>query len=667
MCGIVGIIDWQMPMDTQKEILLGMVSTLGHRGPDGRGLFVSPGAALGHTRLSIIDLKSGAQPFQIDRFVMVYNGEVYNYVEIRKELEKINIPFYTKSDTEVVLRAFAYWGTDCFNKFNGQFALLIWDRYKRELIAARDRFGVRPLYIAKQKSSIYFSSELKAFDTIAGFNRTYEMQNFLEHGMLWNTIGDKTIYQDIRALAAGSVEVYNMSGLVKRYQYYTLGQTYSRYPYSYEQAKEELQEKLLNSVKLRLRSDVPVGVYLSGGIDSAIIAHLNGKASSQTFETFSVAFSDKQFDESIFQNEMATQIGSKHHTENINYDSINRNFLDTIYHIERPVFRSAPTPLYLLAKKVREANIKVVLTGEAADEIFFGYDSFKEIKILQFWAKQPSSKFRPHLIKRLYPHLQHYADSKQFGFIKMYYEKFLGSVGQKLAGLNIRMHNNKVIRASLNKDFGASISIEKIAEDMEASLPNDFGGWTNLQQHQYLEMKTLLSGYLLSSQGDRISLSQSVEGRYPFLDHELVDFAFSLPDSFKMRGLSQKHILRDSFNGLIPKSIINRPKLPYQAPDLKSFFKNGKLYGSGAEFLSSHMIAKYGVFDQNYVKRFLNKFKDRTPEQIGYRDNMLLVFMLSSQMACFWSENQKFNPQETVEGMDVEINDYTNELRPVSV
>jgi len=280
-----------------------------------------------------------------------------------------------------------------------------------------------------------------------------------------------------------------------------------------------------------------------------------------------------------------------------------------------------------------------VITGEASDEILYGYDSYKELKLLQFWARSPKSALRPLLIKRLYPHLRHYADARGYGLMKLYYEDFLGSFSNALVGLNIRIRNNMALAASFNKDLGVKFNEEGLIDDISATFPAGHDDWTLLQKNQFLEMATLLDGYLLSSQGDRMSLSHGVEGRFPYLDHRFVERVFSWPDSFKLKGFSQKHILRKAFRGLIPDSIIDRPKLPYQAPDLRAFIINGKPVPLVEHYMSPEMIREYGVFDERFIARFLRKFLEKPPDKVGYRDNMMLVFILSAQMAISCARN----------------------------
>jgi asparagine synthase (glutamine-hydrolysing) len=641
MCGITGVLKSFPDKISQKDIIKKMLSQLQHRGPDGWGIYLSNNIALGHNRLSIIDIAAGQQPMMSDRYVISYNGEVYNYIELRHELIQKGATFTTNSDTEVILKAYEVYGTNAIQKFNGQFAFLLWDKLEKKLIIARDRYGVRPLYILSHNNNYYFASEVKAFDTIDNYQRKFDMDKLYEHGLLWNTLGEKTIFNDVRSLQPGTFEIYKPEGFHTTHRYYEIGESEQQPPLNFEEAREEFSELLEDSVKLRLRSDVPVANYLSGGIDSSVITLLTKLINKKYFKTFSVSFEDADFDESKYQKEMVASVNSEHFERKISYDSINNNLLDACYHFERPVFRTAPVPLFLLSKDVRENGIKVVLTGEAADEILFGYDSFKELKILNFWNIYPESQLRPLLIKKLYPHLKHYTDSRQYGLMKMYYEGFLGVLSNNLAGLNIRVHNNKILSNIFNSEHKTTFNLDEILQKVSAILPNNFCTWTLLQKNQFLEMKTLLSGYLLSSQGDRMSMAHGVEGRYPFLDHRIIEKIFYYPDSYKLKVLSQKYLLKKSFEKKIPSSIINRPKMPYQAPDLKSFLKDGKFTEQTRYFLSDNIIKNYGIFNLSFVRRVVNKYEEMPYRAAGYRDNMLITFILTTQMIKYWMENPK--------------------------
>jgi asparagine synthase (glutamine-hydrolysing) len=657
MCGITGVYGFDNDQGNRKRTLVKMLSVLEHRGPDGWGYYLSPDIALGQSRLSIVDLSTGDQPMVTDENVIVFNGEIYNYIELKEDLKKIGIKFQTTCDTEVLLKAFEVYGHECFAKFNGQFAVLIWNKKKHELTIARDRFGVRPLYLLHHKNLIYFSSEMKAFDQIPGYERDYDPKMLYEHCLSWNTFGDHTVYKDIKSLPGGSFAVYKDGKKLQEKRFYDIGMNPGPKFSSMSDAEEAFKSLMDDSVKLRLRSDVPVGAYLSGGIDSSVILHLINNHTTSTFKTFSITFSDKEYDESEYQNDMVKHINSEHHSVNITYEKIDRYFPEAVYHFERPVFRTAPVPLFLLSEIVRENNIKVVLTGEGADEVLLGYDSYKELKLLEFWSRFPDSKIRPQLIKKLYPHLSHYNDDSQYGMMKMFYEDFLVDYDNELASLNIRIHNNKILQNYFEKGSGIEFDKNSLIQDIRMWLPDNYNNFTLLQKNQYLEMRTLLSGYLLSSQGDRMSMAHSVEGRYPFLDHRLVDMLFTMNERYKLNGFNQKYLLKKSYQSNIPSSIINRAKRPYMAPDLRSFIVNGKPTDNVAFFLNEDLVKDYQIFNPKWVQRFLKKFADGIPGSIGYRDNMIITFILSTQIAKYWTKHPKENSLSE-DLLTVKINDY---------
>lgn len=659
MCGITCVYGNKENKDVRKKLIKEMTSTLGHRGPDGWGYYLSPEVLFGQTRLSIVDLMGGGQPMVVGDYVIIFNGEVYNYIELRQEMKQFGVVFNSTSDTEVLLRAFITFGHNCFQKLNGQFAVLIWNKKTKELTMARDRFSIRPLYYTQFEGQYYFSSEMKAFDKIPGYQRIFNPHQLFNHALLWNTYADHTVYDGINSLPGGTFAILKDGQFIKHEKFYELGAT-NGYSYnSYEQAQNTFTELLDDAVQLRLRSDVPVGAYLSGGIDSSVILSLINKHTSNIYKTFSVTFEDKEYDESKYQYEMVRRINTEHHAVDITYDMVDNAFPEAIYHTERPVFRTAPVPLYLLSDIVQKNNIKVVLTGEGADEILWGYDSYKEIKLLEFWSRFPDSKIRPLLIKKLYPHLNHYKDERQFGMMRMFYEGFLGEINNELASVNIRMHNNKILQNYFDKPHGIKFNKDDFLQDFRKGLPTDYSKWSVLQKNQYMEMRTLLAGYLLSSQGDRMSMAHGVEGRYPFLDHRVVDMLFFMNGNFKLNGFNQKYMLKRAFSKEIPESIINRPKRPYMSPDLRSFMRGNRLTETARYFMNDSIIKNYQIFNPKWVQRFLNKFNEGIPDNLGYRDNMIITFILSTQIANYWAKNPKTR-ELTDELLTVEIDEYSN-------
>lgn len=634
MCGIAGVLGTGLASAERREQLAGMLGAIAHRGPDGWGTYVDPLVGLGHVRLSIVGLSDGHQPFVGGRHALSFNGEIFNHIELRRDLEALGERFVTRSDTEVLLRALQRWGVDALPRLNGQYAFLYWNGSSRRLVAARDRYGILPLYYTTHQGRVYFASEFKAFDGVPGMSRRLDPANVLEHALLWNTIEDRTVWSGIRSVEAGTCVTFEPSGQEHCLRYYRLGQgTREPVPATFDEAKRVLREKLRQAVALRLRSDVPVGNYLSGGIDSSVITLLTDELRGDRYKTFSIGFANPSYDESKYQRMMSARVNADPVTLTIRDADIEGNFERAILHGERPVFRTAPVPLLLLSRIVRESGVKVVLTGEAADEILWGYDSYKELKLLRFWARFPQSRLRPQLIRTLYPHLAHYRDGAQFGLMRMFYEGFLGTYDNALAGLNFRVHNNAVLRGYLRPEHRDSLSDETLLARVRALVPANDASLSLLQRNQILEMRTLLPGYLLSSQADRMQLANGIEGRYPFLDHELVEWVFQLPDRFKLPLLSQKHLLREAFRPELPPEIVDRPKQPYQAPDIKAFFSGARPSELARAHLDAAAIEATGIFDARMVQRFATKFARGVPERLGYRDNMVFIFLLSTQIA----------------------------------
>ncbi len=642
MCGITGILKPKPAIELKSEIE-SLTTYLEHRGPDSWGSYAAPGVALGHRRLSIIDLNMGAQPMMSEISSIVFNGEIYNYIEIRKELEGEGIIFETKSDTEVLQKAIDFWNYKAYEKLNGQFSILHYDKRKKILTAVRDRYGIRPLYFMKADGGWYFSSELKVFDHIGSRQRFWDPEKLLEHSLIWNTLGDTTVFRNIFSLEGGCYQQFKVDGTTSDPQrYYVLGENIvNEECVDFRTQADMLRDKLEDSVKLRLRSDVPVGCYLSGGLDSSVTSFLAKKINKQSFKSFSVTFSDHSFDESEYQKIMVDALEFEHYTVNIDGKALESNFYDAAKHFERPVFRTAPVPLYLLSQKVRETDVRVVLTGEAADEILFGYDTNKELKLLSLWKNGLSDNEITKILFQLNPHLEYYKDKEQVGFLKMYYEGFLGRFQSPLGGLVMRISNNQVMSKMLNKDWGISFDFDKFADEIDAFTPKHVKKWDIYRRNQYWEMKTLLSGYLLSAQGDRMAMSHGIEGRFPFLDHNLVDWLLTVPTESKLNDFSAKHLLKEAFKDVIPDPIINRPKRPYMAPDLSSFFQDGKRGEMVQKFLNDDIVKQYGIFDPKMVERLIFKVERRGVESSGYRDNMLATFLLSSQII----ESQIRNPE----------------------
>ena len=636
MCGIVGsvaLVDGMPP--PALEDLVAMIGALRHRGPDEFGAYRDRRAGLAHARLSIIDLATGQQPLanETGSLWVIFNGEIYNYLELRSELETLGHRFHTKSDTEVIVHAFEQWGPDAFRRFNGQFAIALWDAEAGTLVLARDRLGVRPLYLCEHAGRLWFASEVKAiFAGDPTIPRGLDPLGLAETFTFWTTAAPQTVFAGVTELEPGHVRTISR-GCVEDRAFWE-----PRYPVdgramfrgTPQEAAEQVRDRLEESVRLRmLRADVPVGCYLSGGLDSSLVAALGRRVKGERFCTYSIRFEDAEYDETPFQRTMAAFIESDHREIMVRRRDIAEVFPDVVQHAERPLLRTAPAPLYLLSRLVRGSGIKVVLTGEGADEMFAGYDLFREAKVRRFWGRQPDSTIRPRLLDRLYPYLARSPVAQ-----RTMAREFFGRGREQWAEPGFSHQTRWQPAAALQRLFAADLrrdaSRVDVAERLLASLPGEFGRWPHLAQDQYLEVRTLLSGYLLSAQGDRMLMAHSVEGRFPFLDVDLVELANSLPPSYKLRGLDEKHVLKRAATGLVPDEIIRRPKQPYRAPDALSFI-GPEAPDWVADVMSERALTDSGVFDPAAVGRLWRKCRSHpASEQFSNADNMALVGVLST-------------------------------------
>ncbi|MFO0554771.1 MAG: asparagine synthase (glutamine-hydrolyzing) [Polyangiaceae bacterium] len=641
MCGIAGLLrlsDASPPV--RVETVERMARAMFHRGPDELGLYRDAHAGLAHARLSIIDLSTGQQPLgdADGTSHIVYNGEVFNYVELRAELEAAGVRFRTHSDTEVVLAAWETWGESCFARFNGQWAIAIWDRKRRRLVLSRDRLGVRPLHLLTHDSTLYFGSEVKAiFAADPSIPRELDPMGLAETFTFWSIVPPQSVYAHVEELPPGVCRVIDFDGgralPARDYVYYEQSYPTSReagFRGTIEEATEAVEAALREATRLRMvRSDVPVGSYLSGGLDSSLVAALGLKAKGENFSTYSLRFQDAEYDETEYQRIMAKHIESDHHEVVVSRRDIAESFADVVFHTERPILRTAPAPLFLLSKLVRASGIKVVLTGEGADEMFAGYDLFREAKVRRFWAKAPHSKSRPMLLDRLYPYLAR-SPVAQRAMAMQFFGRDLAHASEPGFGHSTRWHG----AAALHRLFTPRVRDARTADPVArllADLPAAFSRWTPLAQDQYLEIRTLLSGYLLSSQGDRMLMANSVEGRFPFLDKNVIELAASLPDSYKLHVLDEKHVLKRAARTTLPAAVLNRKKQPYRAPDALAF-TSGPLPAAVEHALSDSVVRAAGIFEPEQVARLVAKCRAKADGQFSNADNMAFVGVLSTQL-----------------------------------
>ncbi len=633
MCGICGIVNIKDGPPPEVGLLTRMVGRLLHRGPDSSGYYRDKQVALGHSRLSIIDLETGAQPLsnEDNSIWITFNGEIFNYVELASELRNHGHIFKTKSDTEVIVHAYEQWGTSCFEHFNGQWALALWDIKKERIILSRDRHGIRPLYYTFCNNRFLFASEIKALFADGQVKRELDPAGLSEIFTFWSPIAPRTSFKDIEELRPGHFAILE-KGNIKSRPYWSIlfPQAGMEAPLSEEENSELLRKHLIDASQLRFtRSDVPVGAYLSGGIDSSITSAIVTNYTDAPLKTFSIRFSDSEFDEGTFQSEMVNRLGTDHRDIQVSHEDIGNVFPDVVWHTERPILRTAPAPLYLLSKLVRESGYKVVVTGEGADEVMAGYDIYREAKVRLFLARDPSSKKRADIFLRLYPWMARTPTSTP-AFAQSFFGKGLDLSDPGISH-RPRWDTTSSIRLLLDADLRKEMDQTNVVENFLSGLPDSHQKWDPLCRAQWLEMASLLSGYILSAQGDRMLMANSVEGRFPFLDCNFVNFANELPPRHKLLALDEKHLLKRAFSDLVPKSVLNRPKQPYRAPDAASFFNVKKLDWVD-DVLSEDTIKKAGIFNPKAVGRFAAKCRKVKGLKMSNTDNMRMVAILSSML-----------------------------------
>jgi asparagine synthase (glutamine-hydrolysing) len=628
VCGIAGFVSRS---NANPKLAWKMISTLSHRGPDGLGVHAQENVALAHARLSIIDRAGGSQPMQIDggRLWITFNGEIFNYLELRQELLCRGRSFSTRSDTEVILHLFDEYGPECVQRMNGQWAFAIWDNGRKELFLSRDRMGVRPLFYTFAEGSFLFGSEVKSIFAHPAVRRELDPAALDQIFTFWCTLPENSIFKDVKQLPPGHSAVFK-DGSLEISQYWHLGYVAEgeASPQAAERASESLLDLLQDATRIRLRSDVPVGAYLSGGIDSAVTTALINRIVPDKLRTFSVAFEDEEYDESPYQLEASAFLHTQHSQVRCSYSDIANIFQQVVWHTEQPIVRTAPAPMLLLSKLVRESGFRVVLTGEGSDEILGGYDIFKEAKIRRFLARNPDSNWRPALLRRLYPYMRNIQNQPP-SYLRNFFHAQPSQLPNPLFSHIPRWELTSRLKVFFSDEMAATLKGYHSVEDLSSRLPKGFERWDGFCQAQYLETAHLLPGYILSSQGDRMAMANGVEGRYPFLDYRVVEFAAKLPPTLKMKVLNEKYLLKKTATGLIPPSILHRDKQPYRAPDGKSFFQ-----GARSEYvthlLSAESIRAAGVFNAGAVNTLVDKF--RQGRASGVKDNMALVAILSTSI-----------------------------------
>lgn len=566
MCGIVGVLHFEKDRPIRKDELKKMTDIIEHRGPDGEGFYINKNIGLGHRRLAIIDLETGNQPLiSDDKYkILIFNGEIYNYIEIREELINKGYEFRTESDTEVILKSYEEWGYDCQNKFNGMWAFALWDEIKQELFLSRDRIGEKPLHYSVFENSFVFGSEMKSLFAY-GIPKIPDL-SLLEIYFVSTYIPDPySFYKNIFKLEAGNYLVVK-NGKINKYKYWDLPEIdESNMIKDKDYVYDQFEYLFRDSVNIRMRSDVPFGAFLSGGLDSSSIVSVMSELTNIPINTFTIGYPEKEFDESILAQQVADKFKTCHHTGKINPYDFDNILENVAFHYDEPFGDTSSIPTGYVSKFASE-KVKMVLTGDGGDEVLSGYNSYAGVKLAQLYQKFPK------LVQNKLPQI--IAGVKQYskGDVRLKLNKIENILTSSSLSFEERMiHKRSYIDLAIIKKLTSEISDIYPIEDYYFDIMKHCSYKNDFYKLMYLDIKyDLPNAYLVKV--DRMSMAHSLETRAPFLDYRLIEFMVGVDKSLKMDGWERKTILRNTIGKTLPKRLLKAPKKGFDIP-LTSWFK----------------------------------------------------------------------------------------------
>ncbi len=605
MCGISGIYNLRNQKRIEKEIVDAMLLAIRHRGPDGSWSMVLDQAALGFNRLSFLDLEGGMQPMQNeDRTVtMVCNGEIYNYQELRGELIAKGHVFRTKTDVEVLLHLYEEYGTGFARQLNGQFAAAVYDEKKRQLLLARDPMGICPLFYTVTEGRVVFASEIKAVLEYPGVPRRLNIKAVDQLMNFPGIVSPVTFFEGVYSLKAGHMLLFQQDQEPEDLEYWDL-----QYPAETEDKGEEyyverLRELLKKAISRRLIAEVPIGFYISGGLDSSVVACYIGKYLMDSCYSFSAEIGAGELDESRFQKVVKDCVRSEHFSTKVTEAEIWEELTNVIYYAEAAVKESYDAAAYLLSGLVHKTPAKAVLTGQGSDEFFCGYVGYM-VDLFREMQKGQMSKEECEVNQRLW------------GDPYFRYERSHPEIRK----LHQRLYSKR-LRGELDH-FGAimdsPIDVDKVK------------GLSSQKRRSYIDYKLRLSDHLLIEHGDHMFFSHSVEGRHPFLDKELISFVAEMPERYKLRGVEEKYILKKAGEGIVPGEILKRKKFPFQAPGMSSLIKEA----SKLPYLEEGLIRKYDIFDADFVNQMKAMYSQEGFKLMGAYEIDYLMIAMTVTMLC---------------------------------
>lgn len=613
MCGLAGWFGTREPGNDPEETLRGMTAQIRHRGPDSAGGYISNRGALGAVRLAIRDREHGDQPFADPsaRYRIAFNGEIYNDVELRDRLTAKGHKFRTACDTEVVLAAWMEWGADAFPLFEGGFALAIIDRESSRLILARDRFGKRPLHWTQFDGGWLFASEAKSFLAYPGWSFQWSEESLAGLFRFWATPPDRTVFKGVHQLPPGFCLQID-SGGVSPAQFGRMDFCDSSLEGDdFNSAKRETRSKISHAVRRRLRSDRKIGVALSGGLDSSIVLHEALTAGAEV-SVFALAFEDPRFDESAAQDKVAKSFGVKVHRRTVSDREIAGALPSAVEHAESPLIRTACAPMMLLAESMQEHGMSVSLSGEGSDELFLGYDLFKEVMM------------EAGLIADSAPIYQLNSNPQDDRMLSAFLGQRDNSIPTEFATHRTRLRNSAFGLRALSTAASSWSDWQRWYREQEPAMESP------IERARQLEMRSLMTGHLLSLQGDRMAMAHGIEHRTPFLDRSVVEWAHRLPPEWCVdRRGREKLILREAYRNALPAPVVDREKRPYLSP-VASVIRSQPEY---LELLRSEQELKHSpVLNVDFCQRLVNKVLNKSPERTSEREERTLVFALSTAL-----------------------------------
>jgi len=626
MCGIAGFTTFGALSYDRDEVVRAMTKTLVHRGPDDEGFFRDAGVALGHRRLAIIDAVGGVQPMADSRgrYELAYNGEVYNYIELRRELEERGHRFSTRSDAEVMVEWLAAEGIAALDKFDGMFAFALWDRQERRLFLARDRMGIKPLYYTRQGADIIFASELKALLKHPSVVRTVNPLSVSKYFSYGYVPAPHTIFAGIHKIEPGVCLKFDESGLTSE-RYWDIPLTDNPVsPRNIDECCGDLLRLMRDSVKRQLRSDVPVGVFLSGGIDSSVITALAAQESSGRLHSFSIGFDQPSYDETAHARQVASRYGTDHHEETLTLAGAADLFPKVMESLDEPFADASIIPTYLLSRLASQ-HVKVVLGGDGSDELFAGYPSFQAHKVVEALSFLPIGcrDWLSGLVRRL-PVSHHYTSAE---YLMQQFLKGLGMSPEVRFLLWMGYYGNTDRKQLFSSGMQQQLLREDCFEDILRYVKQS-GLVDTFQRLQYLCMKLYFQDDILAKV-DRASMAHSLEVRVPYMDRDLVEYACGIQPFYKLKGLTTKYVLKRAAHDLLPRGIIHRRKAGFMMP--VAAWLTQCMRDTVEDLCSASSLAGTGLFDAAYVRQILDEHFD------GRRDHRKQIYPLLCFMA--WMRN----------------------------